>query len=170
MQIRQAVSVLAIALATLFSSIASAAERYIEVTADTVKIRFSPSMSSLVIAEAKKGDVFKLFSEKGQWYGIIMFSGEERYLEESLAVPTQYDVTVPAAESVRHQLFKAFWDAEGQGMKEAERKYPSDLTKQIDYQRILDDRYKLEVFHEFGILAPVYGRIAVEGAKKKWWR
>ena len=40
--------------------------------------------------------------------------------------------------------------------------------KNIEYSRILEDKYKLEVVHQFNTQAPIYIKIAVEGVEKNW--
>jgi hypothetical protein len=146
------------------------ADQYIQVTGDGVNIRFSPSTSSQIITAARKGDIFKLEGEEQGWYEISMFSGEYRYIHKSLAQELFYEPTAPGSVSVRQQMYRAFWDLEGKAMAEADRRYPPtrDVMKNIEYSRILEDKYKLEIVHQFNTQAPIYIKIATEGAEKNW--
>jgi len=158
------------ALMITMSVTAYSADQYIQVTGDNVNIRFSPSTSSQIIATARKGDIFELEGEEQGWYEISIFSGEYRYIHKSLAQEVFYEPEVPASVSVRQQMYKAFWDLEGKAMAEADRRYPPtiDIIKNIEYSRILEDKYKLEVVHQFDTQAPIYLKIAVEGVEKNW--
>ncbi len=146
------------------------ADQYIQVTGDNVNIRFSPSTSSQIIASARKGDIFELEGEEQGWYEISIFSGEYRYIHKSLAQEVFYEPEVPASISVRQQMYRAFWDLEGRAMTDADRRYPPtmDVMKNIEYSRILEDKYKLEVVHQFDTQAPIYIKIAVEGVENNW--
>ncbi len=146
------------------------ADQYIQVTGDNVNIRFSPSTSSQIIASAQKGDIFELEGEEQGWFAISMFSGEYRYIHKSLAKEIPYEPKVPGSVYVRQQMYRAFWDLEGKAMADADRRYPPtiDVMKNIDHSRVLEDKYKLEVVHQFNTQAPIYIKIAVEGVEKNW--
>ena len=146
------------------------ADQYVQVTGDNVNIRFSPSTSSQIIASARKGDIFELEGEEQGWYEISMFSGEYRYIHKSLAKELSYEPIMPGSVSVRQQMYRAFWDLEGKAMAEADRRYPPtlDVMKNIEYSRILEDKYKLEIVHQFNTQAPIYTKIAVEGIENNW--
>jgi len=146
------------------------ADQYVQVTGDNVNIRFSPSTSSQIITAARKGDIFELEGEEQEWFAISMFSGEYRYIHKSLAKEVPYEPKVPGSVSVRQQMYKAFWDLEGKAMVDADRMIPPtiDVMKNIEYSRILEDKYGLEVVHRFNAQAPIHIKIAVEGAENNW--
>jgi hypothetical protein len=158
------------ALIVTMAVTAYSADQYIQVTGDNVNIRFSPSTSSQIITVARKGDIFKLEGEEQEWYAISMFSGEYRYIHKSLAQELFYEPIAPGSVSVRQQMYRAFWDLEGKAMAEADRRHPPtvDVMKNIEYSRILEDKYKLAVVHQFNTQAPIYTKIAVEGAENSW--
>ncbi len=158
------------ALIVTMSVPAYSTDQYVQVTGDNVNIRFSPSTSSQITTVARKGDIFKLEGEEQEWYRISMFSGEYRYIHKSLGQELFYEPEVPASVSVRQQMYKAFWDLEGRAMTDADRRYPPtiNIMKNIEYSRILEDKYKLEVVHQFDTQAPIYLKIAVEGVEKNW--
>ncbi len=158
------------ALMIMMSVTAHSADQYVQITGDRVNIRFSSSTSSQIIATARKGDIFELEGEEQDWYAISMFSGEYRYVHKTLAQGVSYEPKVPGSVSVRQQMYKAFWGFEGKAMADADRRYPPtvDVMKNIEYSRILEDKYGLEVVHRFNAQAPIHIKIAVEGAENNW--
>ena len=143
-------------------------QSYVQVIKSEVNVRVQPSSSSAIITQATLGDVFELKNEKGSWFGINMFSGEYRYIHKSLCKVVEYNLEVPENEQYRKQIFQALLEAEDKAQYKADQKYPSDLIKNIDYNRLLIDKYKFKVLKQFKIQAPVYLKIIVEGIKKSW--
>jgi len=161
----------------LVYSITLAAEsiptRFIEITGNTVNIRIGPSTSTTIVAQAKKGDIFELKGETNGWYKIDMFSGEYRYVHKPLAKLTTYTIFLPSSASIRQKIFNLLGEAEDRAMDEADQKYPMntpDNVKQnmddnIDYMRLLIDKYELTIFHEFKVQPAIYGELIVEVIK-----
>lgn len=151
---------------------------YIEVVGKVVNVRIGPGTSSDVIVQARKGDIFELRGQEGEWYKIAMFSGEWRYIYKPLAKKATYTLLLPTSISTRRSIFRALSSAEDRSQAEADRKYPmadryghpisDNMERNIDYMRLLDDRYKLGVFHQFGVQPPIYIKLIVEGVEKEW--
>lgn len=165
-------------LALLIPFTIFAQPRYIEITADQVNIRVGPRTSSIVVSKARKGDVFELHRKEGRWYKIRMFSVDRRYVHRSFAKATPYVVSIPNQVAVRRDIFQALMRAEDRAEAEADRKYPledgygrpisANIEKNLDYMRLLNDRYKLRVMHRFKGQPPIHGIIITEGLKKNW--
>ena len=145
-------------------------QNYIQVITSDVNIRFKPSSSSNVITQAKKGNIFELISKKGDWYEIAMFSGEFRFIHQTLCEKKDYVIAPTESEQLRKRIFSELIKAEDKATSDADKKYPNDIYKNIDYNRILDDKYKLSVINSFDLQPPVYSKILIEGVKKKWTR
>ena len=149
-----------------------AEDEYVEIIGNQVNVRLSPATSSPIIAKGRKGDLFKLKGDEGKWYKISISSGEYRYVHKSLTKAVRYEISLPNSEATRRGIFKALLSAEDRAQAEADREYPitgrASLVKNVEYMRILDDRYKLNVMHEFGVQSPIYIKILVEGVKKNW--
>jgi len=141
---------------------------FIQVTNSGVNIRFSPSTSSTVITQATQGNIFELVGETGDWYKILMFAGEHRYIYKTMCKKVAYSIVLPESEQTRKAVFKAVVKAEDKAQAEADKKYPTEIFKNIDYSRILNDRYKLAVMNSYHLQPPIYYKIIVEGVKKKW--
>ncbi len=164
---------------TVFISYSALAEdKYVEIIGNKVNIRSGSSTKSSIVAKALKGDIFKYYGEKGDWYKISMFSGESRYVHKSLSKFTEYETELPNEVSKRRTIFREILRAEDRAQAEADRKYPmsdkygrsipGNIEKNIDYSRILNDKYKLEVIHKFNIQPPTYSKLVIEGVKNNW--
>jgi hypothetical protein len=90
-----------------------------------------------------------------------MFSGEYRYVNKSMVIPTTYTISLPST-SVCQNVFHLLEKAEDRALDEANKKYPIDIYKNIDYERLLVDKYKLIIFHNFNIQPPIYIKLIVK--------
>jgi len=147
-----------------------AARRFIEVTRSTVNIRAQPGTRGQLVAKAYRGDIFELTGEEEGWFRIRLFSGKSRYIHKNLARPASYQLQVPADADLRRRVYREWFKAEERAEKEAGRKYPPNfrLKENLEYQQILNDRYKLRMMQKLGVQAPVYRRIILEGNQKHW--
>lgn len=144
------------------------AQDYVRVIESEVDIQLNPSSSSNVVAQAVKGNIFNLIEEKDDWYNVKMFSGEYRYIHKSMCEKIDYDLGVPESEELRKDVFLALLNVEDKAQREADKKYPNDFAKNIDYNRALNDKFKLDVLNDYGLQPPVYLKIISEGVKKNW--
>ena len=144
------------------------ADEYIKIIKDVVNIRFEPNTSSTIIAKGKKGDVFELVESEGKWYSIYMFSGEKRYLFKSLSKKINDAPGLPKSTKIKIKVFRELKKSEHRATNQAVAKYPNDINKQIDFERLLDDRYKLIIFQKYAISPARYNKLAVEGIENGW--
>ncbi len=150
-----------------------AQEQYIRLTADHTAIRSASSATAQLVAMGRKGDVFELSSEEPGWFEVYMFSGEARFVAKSAAQVADYKRLLPKSVARRQEIFRALSRTEDRSRTDADRKYPvasspSAVDTNIEYMRILDDRYKLEVMHQFEVQSPIYATLVVEGVKAGW--
>lgn len=143
-------------------------DKYIKVMRERVNIRYENNLKSIIIAKARKSDIFKLTSEKGDWYEITVFSGDYRYIYRSLAKIILYLPSLPKSESTRRAVFLELVEAKNQVIIDTNKKLPTSIYNKIDYSRILEDRYKLEIFHRYNIQPPTYWQLIAEGERKGW--
>lgn len=134
----------------------------------TANIRTGPSTNSEVVVQARAGDVFELEGRSGEWYEINMFSGEYRYVHSSLASPTVTLPPKPQSVSTRRQAFREIVRAQDRAVQEARRQYPDDVMRQIDYERLLYDRYELPIFRRHRIAPPHNVQLRIEGIRNGW--
>ena len=57
---------------------------------------------------------------------------------------------------------------EDKAQADADKKYPNDFSKNIDYFRLLCDKYKLEIMNKYKFQPPTYRNLILEGTKKNW--
>ncbi|NOQ24447.1 MAG: SH3 domain-containing protein [Bacteroidales bacterium] len=143
-------------------------QNYIQIIKYDANIRLKPSSSSVVITQALNGNIFKLINEKDAWFEILIFSGEYRYIHKSLCKKTDYVISLPESEQLRKTVFLELLNGEDKAQRVADKNYPNDIYKNIDYARSLNDKYKLDVLNKFGLQPPIYSKIILEGIKKKW--
>jgi hypothetical protein len=115
---------ISVALMALFTTSALAQQRYIQLVAEEVPIRFNPSATGQLVATGQRGDVFRLSSETAQWFEIYMFSGEGRYVTKAAAKIADYKPVLPDSISRRHDIYRALGQAEDRSFAEADRGIP----------------------------------------------
>jgi len=139
----------------------SEAAPYILITQVT-NIFLNPKTDAIVVAKVKAGNVFELYNVTDVWYEIFMFSGEARYIHKSVAQETTVAPQLPSSANI---ACKEIIIAQDRATKEAMQKYPNDILKQIDYERLLMDRYTMSVFQKYTLPPARYSKLAVECAK-----
>lgn len=170
MRLERGVRALAWAIVVVcWPSAGECADAYLRVSSDDVPI-YSLMNNGEVIGRVAAGTVLRLSDDLGDWFKVSLFSGDARYVRKQFAAPAaNYKPTPPADEGVRRQVFAAFAAAEDKSRTEAERLVPSSqVMRQIDVMRVLDDRYKLQVAQRFKVDPTIYRALAVEGVQKRW--
>jgi hypothetical protein len=147
---------------------AKSAESYVRVTRAATNIRLRPDGNAPTIAKARQGDVFKFSDVRGEWFGIFMFGGDERYVHSSGAELTEDVPPMPISEKSRRSACIEIVKAQDHAMREAEGRYPSDFKRQITYERMLYDQNELPVFHKYEIAPAQNGKLVVECAQNRW--
>jgi hypothetical protein len=157
-------SIALILLVTIFSLGIFAETQYVQLIKNG-NIRFAPRIKSSLIVTALKGDIFKFINEKKSWVTINMFSGEYRYIHSSLVQKTNHKPS-NTDKNISKNIFNELQKAEDRAMKKSEKLYPNNLMKQIDYNRILDDKYKLELFHKYQVNPILYMDIVLQNINR----
>ena len=152
----------------------SAFAQFVRVTSEFANIRLMPDTESLIISKAFENDIFEYGGEENDWIKINMFTGDHRYIYHNLGKVINYGISAPFSNDICQSLMKRLEEAKDRSLVESNNRYPlgngENIEKNNEYQRILLDRYFLEVFHEFN-LQPVVYQIAVtrciEGSQSK---
>jgi len=149
-------------LLTLFIIIftVSVSAQFVRVVSDFANIRVTPNPDSKIVGEAFKDDIFKYINEENDWIEIDMFSGVPRYIHHSLVKVFTHGLSAPFSNDICPQLMERLEVVENKSLAESNNIYPLSNSENIEYQRILLDRYILDIFHEFD-LQPVIYKIAV---------
>lgn len=161
-------------LSLIFIFSCSTSAKFVRVTSELADIQILPDKTSIIIGEAFKNDIFEFIGEDNEWIKINIFSGEYRYIHQSFVQVLEYGISAPFSDDLCPLLMQGLVDAEDKSLAEANDKYPitngENVEKNIEYERILLDRYKLKIFHEFD-LQPIIYQIAVtrciEGSQSK---
>ena len=139
--------------------------QYVRVTDDVANILLDSTLTATVIAEARAGDVFKLHDASDEWYEVSMFAGDWRYLHYSVADTTTTLPPLPPSPDVRKRACDEIISAQGRAIDDAIEKYPTDFSRQIDYERLLYDRYELPIFQKYAIPPAQNSPLVLECAK-----
>ncbi len=150
-------------------------DEFVKITSRKCKVFASPDSSSFLITKAKKGDVFKFSENHGKWYEIYMFAGEPRYIKKSkakLIYGYNKNESLPVDINTRFKMYNEMFRLEDKAERDAELKHPyiehyvlvSDerLRVFIEYMRMLQDQYKMELFHKFKVQPPAEAAIGIE--------
>jgi len=155
-----------------------APQEYVVMGTPLVNLRTGPSTNAMVIGRAEKGDIFKVVGQTDEWYQILMFSGEPRYVTKAdFVYPLEGDQFVEG-----HGMFlppstararSIFWDTE-KGLDRAAREaleiIPATMNRErySNLKKILEDRILLEMFHIHGIQPALYRDLVSEARREGW--
>jgi hypothetical protein len=165
-------------LAALPEHASSAPQEYVVMGTPLVNLRTGPSTNAMIIGRAEKGDIFKVVGQTAEWYRILMFSGEPRYVVKADYVyPLSSDellaghkMALPTSTARSRSIF---WDTES-GLDRAAREALEILPATLNRERydvlkkILEDKILLEMFHIHGIQPALYGDLVAEARREHW--
>jgi len=159
--------------------IQAAPQEYVVMGTPLVNLRTGPSTGAMIIGRAEKGDIFEVVGQTEEWYEILMFSGETRYVTRSdFVYPLKEDglveghnMTLPPSTSRCRAIF---WDTE-EGLDRAAREALEIIPPTLNRERytvlkkILEDKILLEMFHIHGLQPALYGALVAEARREGWW-
>jgi len=156
----------------------AAPQDYVVMGTPLVNLRTGPSTNSMVLGRADKGDIFKVAGQTDEWYRILMFSGETRYVTKSdFVYPLEKDQLVEghgmALPTSTARARSIFWDTE-EGLDRAAREaleiIPATLNREryTVLKKILEDRILLEMFHIHGLQPALYRELVAEARREGW--
>lgn len=165
-------------VATLPDQVRGAPQEYVVMGTPLVNLRTGPSTNAMVIGRAEKGDIFKVLSQTEEWYEILMFSGEPRFVTKSdFVYPLDGDRFVEghgmALPTSTARARSIFWDTE-KGLDRAAREaleiIPATLNRErySVLKKVLEDRILLEMFHIHGLQPALYRNLVAEARKEGW--
>lgn len=99
-----------------------------------------------------------------------MFTGEYRYIHKNLCKEVKFEKDLSNLPHPSIDIFFAFVRAEDQALRDADQKLPpaKNVYKNIEINRVLEDRYKLKVCHKFAIQPPIYSDIVWKHVNNEW--
>ena len=153
----------------LTTSLTFSHEQYIEITGSDVNIRSVNNSLSTIIGKAHKGDVFSYKAKIDSWYKIVMFSGEYRFVHSHHAKLIDHEIINNLSDENILKFIDTLSECERRAFKDANTKYDvkTELYINIEYSRILIDRYKLKIFHDWKIQPILYKGLVLKYFKLK---
>jgi uncharacterized protein YraI len=159
-------------------SLKGAPQDYVVMGTPLVNLRTGPSTNAMVIGRAEKGDVFKVVGETDEWYRILMFSGEARYVTKAdfVYLLSEDDLLEGHRMSLPTSTARCrsiFWDTE-EGLDRAAREALEIIPATMNRERydvlkkILEDKILLEMFHIHGVQPALYGELVAEARREHW--
>jgi uncharacterized protein YraI len=151
---------------------------YVVMGTPLVNLRTGPSTNAMVIGRAEKGDIYKVAGQTDEWYKILMFSGETRYVTKSdFVYPLRKDQLVDghgmSLPTSTARCRSIFWDTE-EGLDRAAREaleiIPATLNREryTVLKKTLEDKILLEMFHIHGIQPALYRELVAEARREGW--
>lgn len=150
---------------------------YIVMIASNINIRTGPSTDKLIIGRASKGEIFILVGETDEWYEIVMFSGDHRYIHKSLCAKLNQSELVPghnmkvsSSEARRRSMYRRILKGIDRARQEADEVIPSseDDQKNQVLRRIREDRILLDIFQSYEIQPALFRELVEEGSSQGW--
>ncbi len=146
---------------------------YVVITAPTAEIKSAPDDSAQSLLLGLKGDVFKYNGQQKDWYHILTFSGETRFVRKSLCQGSNTTPQLPASEAKRRDIYDSLIDAKDRAMTDTNTKYPSiksqaELQEKIFYQQTVEEKFILEICHKQKIQPATYLTLLSEAISKNW--
>jgi len=153
-------------------------QEYVVMGTPLVNLRTGPSTNAMVIGRAEKGDIFRVVGQTEEWYKVLMFSGEPRYvtksdyvyLLEEADLAEGHGMSLPTSTARSRSIF---WDTE-KGLDRAAREaleiIPATLNRAryTVLKKILEDRILLEMFHIHGLQPALYRNLVAEARREGW--
>ncbi len=113
-------------------------------------------------------------SGMGQWIALLNKMGKDdkpeiRINERQIALlNAKPEHKLGYSEKERIKIFQELVKAEDRAYDEAMQKYPSNLDKQMDFARVLEEKYDNEVSKKYGLTNEQLTEILVEATTKDW--
>jgi len=138
---------------TIFTFKVSA--QFVRVISDYANIRPIPDTDSIIICEAFKDEIFGYAGKVDDWVKIKMFSDENRYIHKNLIKVVNGEVPISFTFDNCQNLMNKLKEAEERSILVSKHNHPlsnpEGKEKNINFQKILLDRYIMEVFQELNI-------------------
>ena len=161
----------AVVLGALALPIPVLSREYVVMLSRNINLRTGPGTDRFVIGRAWKGDIFEMVEEIGNWYEIVMFSGDYRYGSKSWAARlTEADLLpghgmIPPSDGDRlNSLYRDIIHAMERAGREADEIIPplDDEGRNRVFRNLLEDRHVLEVMQIYSVQPALYCEIINE--------
>jgi hypothetical protein len=151
--------------------------KYVMMRGDKINIRTGPGLDRAVVAQAAKGDLFELAGETADWYEIVMFSGDHRFVHKfwalEVADPDSFldiNLRLPVSAGTRRSLFLDIYFAETRAENQADEIIPpsADWERNRHFRRMLEDKAILDVMDIYEVQPILYWHLMEEAIDQDW--
>lgn len=127
------------------------AQNYIQISSNETAIFTESNLSSDMVIQANKGEIFKLESYNQEWVTIKMFSGELRYLKKEVVnfifeLPDEFNKL-----SLKPKHCEEIESIRIEAEQQAISIWGNNLEKRVEYEKFLFDKYMLNIFRKYNI-------------------
>jgi len=175
-QLKVALSALVI-LIVLCPPVQSWCAECVMMRGDRINIRTGPGMDRAIVAQAAKGDMFEMVGETDDWYEIMLFTGDRRYVHKFWALEVgdpdslpEINMGLPPSAGTRRSLFLDIYFAEGRAQDQADEILPpsADRERNRHFRRMLEDQAILTVMDIYEVQPVLYWDLMEEAITKDW--
>jgi hypothetical protein len=170
---RKTIALATAMLIAAFSVIPASAlcKEYVVLISRNINLRTGPGTDRFIVGRGWKGDIFELVDETGNWYEILMFSGDYRYVSKSWAAKLTeaellpgHGMTMPSSGDTLNSLYRDILYARERAGREADEIIPplDNEARNKVLRNILEDRHILEVMQMYSVQPALYCEIVNE--------
>ncbi len=150
---------------------------YVEVTGNVVNIRTGPELNTTSVGQGTKGQIFVFANQEDDWYHIICFSGEIRYVHKDFSaylkgtdLKPEHFFALPQDNAKLNTVYTEIMSAQNKAKSMAEGILPSDrdMERHERLRTLLLDRDVLKVFKKYDLHPALYSRL-LEIANEQGW-
>jgi hypothetical protein len=138
---------------------------YVMMRGDRINVRTGPGMDRAIVAQASKGDMFEMVGETDEWYEIVLFTGDHRYVHKFWALEVgdpdslpDINMELPRSAGTRRSLFLDIYFAETRAQSQADEIIPpsADRERNRHFRRMLEDEAILAVMDIYEVQPVLY--------------
>lgn len=164
-------------LVVLIPSVHAQCAEYVMMRGDKINIRTGPGLDRAVVAQAAKGDLFELVGETDQWYEIVLFTGDQRFVHKFWALEVgdpdsvpEINLRLPRSAGIRRSLYLDIYFAEARAQDQADEVIPpsTDRERNRYFRRMLEDGAVLTVMDIYDVQPVLYWHLIEEAVDKDW--
>jgi SH3 domain-containing protein len=147
-----------------------AGDGFVRVKASSANLRVAPNANSQVVVAVSSGAVFEIFSSSGPWVEVVGPSTASRYISASLVERVSGPPAFPDSEATLRSACREIVAAQDRADREAQQRYPDpDFKRQIDFQRVLCDRYEVPILARYGVAPAHTAHLTGICARNRWF-
>jgi len=153
------------------------AQEFIVMGTPQVNIRTGPATDRVIIGQAEKGDIYRVFGKENGWYRIELFSGRERYVYAADYVyPLNRESFVPGHkmrlpdDSTCRSIYRSIEMGMQRAAQETNEIIPDSVSLEhhVALRDILQDRIMLHTLHIYGLQPAMYPALMQKGEAENW--